>query len=311
MGAMVVRRPLLSLYLSPDSSLAPSGELLPFWSRFVVSFTRTAGELQHVVALTIADDPAAALDVPAQGFVVAETSGDSGVGPNDIAFGQLLFAPQRDAADPGRGGDRVDAQASGALAAPSSSRVVVDFHHDAAAIARDAVAELAASAVREVLVVRRPGDHDYVDRITAHLPAAAAEHGILLTQASGAKGFGMAAGDAADVLVAPEQVAAWLDGRSGAGVLVFGQAPAVRAGVAAAECVVTAQATEGGVVLMVMGEVPMVQTDATVYVSLQGAQAGRIVAESVVRALATGEAIVVVLPHAVIRWDAAQQSIGP
>jgi hypothetical protein len=306
MTDMVVRRPLLSLYLAPDSSVAPSGDLLPFWSRFVVAFTQRAGELQHVVALTIAEDPAAALEVPAQGFVIAETTGEAGVRPQDIAFGQLLVAPRQQEDADGGGAPGAGPTGNGGGGAPGagavgsagggawSSRLVVDFRHDAAAIARDAVAALAASGVREALVVRRPGVHDYVRRITAHLQAAAAEHGIDLTD-PGAGDGGQGA------VVTPAELAQWLAGRAAPGVLAFAQAPAVRAGIAAAGRQVAATPDDGGVVLMLQGEAPMVRTDAAMFLSMQGEQAGRIVAESVVRALATGETVTKVLPHCVIR----------
>jgi hypothetical protein len=291
---------MLSLYLDPESSVAPTGELVPFWSRFLVAFTRTAAQLQHVVAVDVSDDPANALNAPAQGFVIATTRGDAGVRPTDVAFGQLLVSPgSQDSSDTERSPGEPASDGAGTAADHGSwsSRLVVDFHLDAGTIARDVLTAFAAVGVRELLVVRRQGRHEYVDRIVAQLTAAADDHSpaVAVTDLNGPTLAGRSEPDP----VQPAEVAGWLSEREAAGVLMFGQAPAVRAGVALAGRSVTTQAAEG-VPVMVQMEVPAVRTDATMYLTMQGSSAGRIVAESVVRALATGEAVNVVLNHAIV-----------
>lgn len=291
---------MLSLYLDPESSVAPTGELVPFWSRFLVAFTRTAAQLQHVVAVDVSDDPANALNAPAQGFVIATTRGDAGVRPTDVAFGQLLVSPgSQHTSHTQRSPDGQAAGGAGPAAdhGPWASRLVVDFHLDAASIAHDVLAAFAGAGVRELLVVRRQGHHEYVDRIVAQLTAAANDHrpALAVTDLIGPI---EAAGEEPEP-VNPTEVADWLSEHEAAGVLLFGQAPAVRAGMALAGRSVTTQAADG-VPLMVQMEVPAVRADATMYLTMQGSAAGRIVAESVVRSLETGEAVDVLLRHDIV-----------
>lgn len=138
-------RPVVTLYLDPAEVLRPDGALWSFWSKFVVSFTRTFTEHRYAVVLDISDHPDPSTAIDAQSYVVAGTRAERDVHASDVAFGQLLVAPD---------------------VHPAYAQSVT-FEHDYSGIAQDIIGAL--PDVDEVLVVPRPGEHAYVDRITAEL----------------------------------------------------------------------------------------------------------------------------------------------
>ena len=140
-------RPVVTLYLDPAGALLPDGSLAQYWGRFLVNFTATFAERRYAVVLDMGDHPDPAASVDAQSYVVAGVRAHYAVDAQELPFGQLLVAP---GVHP--------------LFAPD-----VSFEHDCHAIARDLLAQL--PGTRELLVVDRPADNDYLDRILAALAA--------------------------------------------------------------------------------------------------------------------------------------------
>lgn len=262
---------LVAIHLDAASTQDGEGGLLPFWSRFLTGFAGTVESYGYRTVFDISSEHDQMFDLPTSAVIFVSTTTMSVEVPTNSGFGRVVsFFGSRHLTS-------------------ATHATLIDCRHDYQQIGRDAAERFINAGASRVLVLRRPGTHEYQDVIEDQLCKTLSEVDItVLSRQSDGSPEGQAAMVADALNAEPIDAVFNLGGRLSSVVAALADAGRT-----------TSAVTDSGVVVINQADTLGDQIDLGVVtlLKLNGVQMGEDLAEHVVAAISGRPSEVVVFRH--------------